>query len=189
MRTLVGLHGGDVSARSEGPGLGSEFQVRLARNIQDVDRSAEVSSPLAEEGGARSAPEEGRPSDAAAPPRRALVVDDNRDAADTLAIMLSLLGMETRCIYDPLQVEDTVAEFAPELVFMDVGMPGRSGYEVARALRATFDGKRLVLVAVTGWGQPEDRMRTAQAGFDHHLVKPPELHAIRDICTQGAPAA
>ena len=111
-------------------------------------------------------------------------MDDNRDAADTLAMMLELLGLEVRRLYDPQSVEDVAASFAPELVFLDVGMPGRSGHDVARALRATGSGERLVLVAVTGWGQPEDRQRTTQAGFDHHLVKPPELQAIQDICTR-----
>ncbi len=122
------------------------------------------------------------------PPRspcRVLVVDDNRDAADTLVMMLRLLGHETRASYDPFAVEAEVAQFAPDIVFLDVGMPGRSGYEVARALRSG-GAPGLTIVAVTGWGQPEDRHRTLSAGFDHHLVKPPDIQAIIDICRRGA---
>lgn len=209
VRTLVTLHGGEVSARSDGPGQGSEFQVRLLRALQGNGAGSE-GTPVQPEPDAAAAPPAPRVADAdhargeahgCAPPphtvdgtaataqaRRALVVDDNRDAADTLALMLSMLGLETRCIYDPLQVDDAVVSFEPDLVFMDVGMPGRSGYDVARALRAAPGGERLVLVAVTGWGQPGDRVRTAQAGFDHHLVKPPELQAIRAICARDLPA-
>jgi signal transduction histidine kinase len=170
VRTLVQLHGGEVGARSDGPGRGSEFRVRLPCVVDTACDRAPAR--------AAHAPERRLWA------RRALVVDDNRDAADTLAMMLELLGLEVRRLYDPQSVEDVAASFAPELVFLDVGMPGRSGHDVARALRATGGGERLVLVAVTGWGQPEDRQRTTQAGFDHHLVKPPELQAIQDICTR-----
>ena len=114
------------------------------------------------------------------------VSDDNRDAADTLAMMLSLLGLEVSTLYEPADFERAFADFTADIVFLDVGMPGRSGYDVARALRALPDGAGVVLVAVTGWGQPEDRQRTLDAGFDHHLVKPPELAAIEAIC--GLPA-
>jgi len=97
--------------------------------------------------------------------------------------MLDLLGMDTLRLYDPLQVEAEFASFAPDIAFMDVGMPGLSGYDLARNLRANVGSARdVVLVAVTGWGQPEDRRRTHEAGFDHHLVKPPELDAIQKIC-------
>jgi CheY-like chemotaxis protein len=108
-------------------------------------------------------------------------------------MMLELLGLEVRRRYDPLGVEDEVAAFAPDAVFLDLGMPGRSGYDVAAALRSR-DAPRTLLVAVTGWGQPEDLRRTREAGFDAHLVKPPELQAIQDICAslrhriQDAPA-
>jgi signal transduction histidine kinase len=210
VRTLVTLHGGEVSARSDGPGFGSEFQVRLLRALEATGSGTDVApshgahesmagvpdAPHAQDDATRgeadatatTTPLSPRTATNNAPARRALVVDDNRDAADTLALMLSMLGLETHCIYDPLQVERVVAAFTPQLVFMDVGMPGRSGYDVARALRAAPGGARLVLVAVTGWGQPGDRMRTAQAGFDHHLVKPPELQAIRDICARDVPS-
>ena len=171
VRTLVQLHDGEVDACSDGPGRGSEFRVRLPC-VAETARDLRAPAPIAH------APER------ALWARRALVVDDNRDAADTMAMMLEMLGLEVQRLYDPQAVEDVVAGFGPELVFLDVGMPGRSGHDVARALRAASGGERLVLVAVTGWGQPEDRQRTAQAGFDHHLVKPPELRSIQDICTR-----
>jgi DNA-binding response OmpR family regulator len=116
--------------------------------------------------------------------RRALVLDDNRDAADTLAMMLDLLGFQVRTLYDPAAFEDAFAAFPAEAVFLDVGMPGRSGYDVAEALRAMPGGNQVLLVAITGWGQPEDRRRSRAAGFDRHLVKPPELAAIHAICRE-----
>jgi signal transduction histidine kinase len=172
VRRLAEMHGGEVSAHSEGLGLGSEFRVRL---------------PRAQPADAATAPDdaEAEPAIASLPTghgRRALVLDDNRDAADTLAMMLELLGLEVRTLYDPTAFEDNYASFAPDVVFLDVGMPGRSGYDVAAALRAGPRGKEVLLVAVTGWGQPEDRRRTREAGFDRHLVKPPELPAIQSIC-------
>ncbi len=168
VQRLTEMHGGRVEVHSDGPGHGSTFRVHL---------------PC---GGATDAAQPAAPTvrDATSVSRRVLVVDDNHDAADTLAMMVRLLGHETRAVYDPLSVETEVAGFAPEIVFLDVGMPGRSGYDVARALRDAH-GDTLVIVAVTGWGQPEDRQRTLQAGFDHHLVKPPDIQAIMDICSKG----
>ncbi len=117
-------------------------------------------------------------------------LDDNRDAADTLAAMIRLLGHTVDCVYDPQGVEQAVERFEPELVFLDLGIPGRSGYDVARALRQGTRGDGLRLVAVTGWGQPEDHRRTQEAGFDGHLVKPPDLDGSRRMCaTVAAPRA
>src|SRR5690606_30923806 len=113
---------------------------------------------------------------------RVLVVDDNHDAADTLAMMVRVLGHEVAQVYDPEQVEAEVERFAPHLVFLDVGMPGRSGYDIARSLRQRHGASTLGIVAVTGWGHAEDRSRTREAGFDEHLVKPPQLDAIRRLC-------
>ena len=172
VQRLTEMHDGQVSAHSEGLGRGSEFCVHLP-----VDPGLAAPEPGSEpETDARAQPPRDRPR------LRALVLDDNRDATDTLAMMLDLLGLATRCMYDPADVEAVVADFAPDVVFLDVGMPGRSGYDVARALRAMHAGAGPLLVAVTGWGQPEDRRRTEEAGFDHHLVKPPELQAIQEIC-------
>ena len=104
--------------------------------------------------------------------RRILVLDDNRDAADTLAMMLELLGHDVRRLYDPFEALEEVERFDPDLVFLDIGMPNLSGYELARRLRALPRGDERVLVAVTGWGQPDDKQRAHTAGFDRHLVKP-----------------
>jgi signal transduction histidine kinase len=176
VRQLVGMHGGSVEARSAGPGEGSEFVVRLPRApagivpVVPAPTAAPATPATPATGGVRG--------------RRALVLDDNRDAADTLSMMLDLLGFQVRTIYDPAQFEEAFAAFPADAVFLDVGMPGRSGYDVAAALRAAPGGRDVLLVAVTGWGQPEDRRRTREAGFDRHLVKPPELAAIHAICRE-----
>jgi PAS domain S-box-containing protein len=169
VRQLVEMHGGTVSVHSEGLGRGSEFRVRLPRAtglpappVAMIDDSA----PVDVRG------------------RRAMVLDDNRDAADTLAMMLELLGFEVHTLYDPTGFEAAFAAFPADAIFLDVGMPGRSGYDVAASVRALPDGDGVMLVAVTGWGQPEDRRRSHEAGFDRHLVKPPGLAAIQAICRQ-----
>jgi signal transduction histidine kinase len=169
VKRIVEMHGGDVQAHSGGLGKGCRFVVRL---------------PCALAHDAGDAPAPARESAPDAPCRRVLVVDDNRDSADTLAMMLELLGHEAERMYDPHAAVEAVARFQPQVVFLDIGMPGLNGYELARRLRAAPGGSALTLVAVTGWGQPEDRRRTHEAGFDHHLVKPPEVEAIQRVCTQ-----
>jgi signal transduction histidine kinase len=174
VRQLTEMHGGEVSVHSDGPGRGSEFRVRLPREeVPAVALEPPVEMPPASASGVR---------------QRALVIDDNRDAADTLAMMLELLGLEVRRLYEPTGFEQAYADCSPDVVFLDVGMPGRSGYDVAQALRAAPGGGSVLLVAVTGWGQPEDRQRTRDAGFDHHLVKPPELATVQSICAALAAA-
>jgi len=170
VKRLVEMHGGDVIAHSDGLGQGSRFEVVLP-----LASASPVAAPAAADASTRGN---------SATPRRALVIDDNQDSADTLAMMLELLGHETRRLYDPRAAVETVAAFAPDVVFLDIGMPGLSGYDVARMLRASPHGSQPVLVAVTGWGQPDDRRRTFDAGFDHHLVKPPEMAAICQICDE-----
>jgi signal transduction histidine kinase/ActR/RegA family two-component response regulator len=172
VKRIVELHGGSIEAYSEGLGRGSRFKVVLPIEpvpvaMMDVASSSEVA--------------------AAQVHCRALIVDDNHDSADTLAMVLTMLGHETHCVYDPQRTEDTVQAFGPDIVFLDIGMPGRSGYDVARSLRATPIGADLTLVAVTGWGHAEDRRRTAEAGFDHHLVKPADMAAISTICNRVSP--
>ncbi len=170
VRHLVEMHDGRVSVHSDGPGLGSEFRIDLP-----VHSGLEIPSRADGQAAYVAGAFEGK--------RRALVVDDNRDAADTLAMMLDLMGLQTRRLYGSSGVEDEVSAFAPDVIFLDVGMPGMNGYDLARALRSGGTARRSpLLVAVTGWGQPEDRRRTSDAGFDHHLVKPPELDAIHAIC-------
>ncbi len=97
-------------------------------------------------------------------------------------MMLQLEGLEVRTLYDPDDFEEAFAAFKPAAVFLDVGMPGRSGYDVATTLRAMPNGDDVLLVAITGWGQPEDRRRTRDAGFDRHLVKPPDLSTLQAVC-------
>ncbi|HET7656298.1 MAG TPA: response regulator [Luteimonas sp.] len=174
VQQLVEMHGGRVSVHSEGPGRGAEFRVWLPETLVESG-GLSAPGPAAAEDPADQAPADGDG-------RRALVLDDNRDAADTLAMMLELLGFEVHTLYDPALFDDSFAAFAPDVVFLDVGMPGRSGYDVANDLRQMPGGQDVLLVAVTGWGQPEDRKRSREAGFDRHLVKPPELPAIQAIC-------
>jgi two-component system CheB/CheR fusion protein len=155
VRTLVELHGGQVSAHSAGPGCGSEFVVRL---------------PAADRGThAGSAPLE-QPSTGGS--MRVLVVDDNEDSAESMRLLLELGGHSARVVADgPSALEEALA-FEPDAVLLDIGLPGMDGYAVARELRARPGGEKLLLVALTGYGQEDDRRRSLEAGIDHHLVKP-----------------
>jgi CheY-like chemotaxis protein len=164
VRSLVQLHGGTVGATSRGAGQGSEFTVRL---------------PLHE--GAAADPDA---TDAARPGvrgRRILVVDDNRDAADTLAMLLKLEGAEVDVAYDGPTALDKIDHFRPRAVVLDLGMPGMSGYEVARWIRDRRELDRLALIALTGFGQDADRRMTAEAGFDHHLTKPADIDTVQAV--------
>jgi CheY-like chemotaxis protein len=155
-RQLVGLHGGSIEARSEGLGLGSEFIVRLPL---DAAAGAEGETPA-----------DARAKDV--PRRRVLVVDDNADAAATLRMMLEVQGHDACAAYTGPAALEALEQFDAEVVLLDLGMPQMDGFEVARRIRATPRGGEILLVALTGWGQPEDRRRTAEAGFDEHLTKP-----------------
>jgi CheY-like chemotaxis protein len=118
---------------------------------------------------------------------RVLIVDDNADSAESLEMILQLLGHETLSLTDPRKALDVSRTFQPDLVFLDIGMPGMSGYDVARALRAdSVAPAQVKLVALTGWGQPEDRRRSEESGFDYHVVKPAELKVIEQICQDVA---
>lgn len=121
----------------------------------------------------RRAPEPPSPSG-----YRLLVVDDNQDAADSLAELLRLQGHEVRVAYSGVAALEMAKTYAPDVAFMDIGMPGMDGYEAARRMRQQPGPGKIVLAALTGWGQQEDRRRTAEAGFDHYLVKPPEREAL-----------
>ena len=158
-KRLVELHGGRIEARSNGPGTGSEFVVWLPVPVP-VDRA------LAQQPAATA------PSAASAPSHRIVIVDDNRDAADSLALMLRVMGHDTRPAYDGLQGLGLAEEFHPYVALLDLGLPRMNGYDMARTIRKTSWGANAVLVAVTGWGQEHDRRRSREAGFDHHLVKP-----------------
>jgi PAS domain S-box-containing protein len=171
VRDIVKMHGGSVQALSDGPGRGCEIVVRLPR----VDAAAAATAsarPIAAHAPSASAP----PSR----PWRILVVDDNVDAASTLARLLMLLGHEVTIAHDGPGALATTARTRPELVFIDIGLPGMDGYEVAAALRGG-GFEHATLVAVTGYGRVEDLQRSRDGGFDHHLVKPVDLAALQRI--------
>lgn len=167
-RRLVEMHGGQLVASSEGLGRGSRFLVTL---------------PLAEEADTVSSAAEGDRPTRTANPVRALIVDDNIDAAATLSLLLQLAGHTTATAHNGLQALQTAAEFKPDVVLLDLGLPGMDGYEVARAIRRLPESGNPVLVAVTGWGTPEDRVRTKQAGFNEHLTKPVDISMIEFLLT------
>lgn len=159
VKQLVEMHGGTVEAYSGGPGQGSEFRVLLPVH-------SAVESPARETFEVQSA----RPVE-----RKILVADDNVDAATSLAMLLELHGNVVRAVHDGEAAVAAAAEFGPDVVFLDIGMPRLNGYDACRQIRANSDGQEVVVVALTGWGQEEDRRRSREAGFDHHLVKPVEL--------------
>ncbi len=171
VRRLVEMHGGSVEAHSAGPEKGSEFVVRL---------------PTVAPAPAEAAPrDEPAPAAEAAAPSRVLVVDDNLDAAKSLAALLKMQGHEVRVAYDGRSALELAAGFLPQFVLLDIGMPGMDGYEVARRLRTIPNLQRARLAALTGWGQPEDRRRSAEAGFDYHLVKPVEPQRLQELLESG----
>ncbi len=167
VKNLVEMHNGSVQAHSAGLGQGSEFTVRLP--LVSVEPIEDATAPLEPE---QAAPISGH---------RLLVVDDNHDAAISLSMLLRLQGHEVRVAHDGASALEIVARFRPDLIFLDIGMPGMDGYEVARRIRKMPGLDTTILVALTGWGQREDRRRTAEAGFNHHLVKPPEPLAVEAI--------
>jgi len=165
VKRLVEMHGGSIEAHSEGPQRGSEFVVRLP-----VALDLKATQPAA--AGGHSAPRSNR---------RILVVDDNRDSADSLATMLNIMGNEVRTAHDGLEAVDLAATFKPEVVLMDIGLPMLNGFDAARRMRDQPGGNGMVIVALTGWGQEEDRRRSQEAGFDHHIVKPVDPFALEKL--------
>lgn len=173
VQRLVEMHGGTVAAESGGLGAGATFIVRL---------------PLA-----ATAAQKGQTHPSAAPvpaphstPRRILVVDDNADAADTLTILLQLDHHETRTVYSGPDAVQAACEFRPEIVFLDIGLPGMNGYEVAQRLRGELGMHDTVLVALTGWGTEDDRRRARAAGFDQHLTKPVTAERVQELLAKIA---
>jgi PAS domain S-box-containing protein len=167
VRRLVELHGGSIEAHSQGPGLGSEFIVRLPVIASIVPAPEKPNGEVAPARSGRS--------------YRILVVDDSRDAAYGLGKMLQMLGHDIRTAYDGLEAVQAEAAFRPDVVLLDIGLPKMNGYEAARQIRKQPWGKNLLLVAVTGWGQEEDKQRAREAGFDHHLTKPVEPEAVLNL--------
>jgi PAS domain S-box-containing protein len=171
VKRLVELHGGTVEASSAGAGQGSTFKVSL---------------PLAENSPAEPAHESAKN---VAPTYRAriLVADDNRDAADTLSLILELDGHEVRTAYDGVEALRIAEEFAPQIALLDIGMPSLDGYQTARRIREQPWGSPMLLVALTGWGQEQDRRQATDAGFNSHLVKPVDPHTIGALIEQVKP--
>lgn len=168
VKRLVEMHDGTVTVTSDGPGKGAEFVVRLP-----VTAAAPVMQVVEEQ-----------------VPRhvqglRLLVVDDNRDAADTLCVLLQMLGHETRVAYDGEAALSAAEEYKPDVVLLDIGLPKADGYVVARRIRKQAWGKGTVLVATTGWGQSSDKEQARRAGFNHHLVKPVDPEALTRILAQA----
>ena len=173
VKSLVEMHGGVVQARSEGLGRGSEFIVRLP---------APAIAAAPEPKGGR------KPTELGWPHRRILVVDDNVDSTNALAKMLTrLYSEEVRVAHDGPEALAAAEEFRPEIVLLDIGLPGMDGYEVARRLQSRPEAEGMLLVALTGWGQESDRERSREAGFDGHLVKPVDPEALRDLLSLSKP--
>ena len=175
VRQLVRLHGGSVDAESGGAGAGSRFTVRLPLAADAAGPAAATSAAAA-------------PAVPGANGLRVLVVDDNVDAAQTLAMILDLDGYTTRVAHSGPQALEAVAAFGPAVVFLDLGMPGMDGYATAAALRRLPGADTPCLVALTGWGADHDRARTREAGFDHHLTKPVELDTVQQLLADMAAA-
>jgi len=171
VRALVEMHGGAVEARSAGLGQGSEFVVRLPT-------VAEAPKP---------GPRPTRGATARPVRRRVLIVDDNQDGAESLAVLLQLGGHETHTAHDGQQAIEDAERLRPDIVLLDIGLPRLNGYEVCRRIREQPWGKELSMVAVTGWGQQEDRRRSQEAGFDTHIVKPVEPEALMDLLASLPP--
>ena len=169
VHSLVHMHGGMVEVHSPGLGQGSEFIVRLPLLLANPDGPGKV---------------QGGPEEQAIPipvRRRILVVDDSRDSADSLGVLVQALGHEVRTAYDGPSALALAETFVPDLVLLDIGMPGMDGYEVARRMRQVPSLHDTLLVAQTGWGQDEDRSRSQEAGFDCHLVKPVERTGLQTL--------
>jgi signal transduction histidine kinase len=175
VRSLVEMHGGSVEVHSDGPGHGTEFVVRLPTASRDTSASKPLIDPI--------------PAPMAVASRRVLVVDDNRDSANSLTKLLRVQKHDARCVFDGLHAVEQVREFQPDVVLLDIGLPGLTGYEAARRIRAENDGRPIILIALTGWGQDEDRLRSRAAGFDYHLVKPVDRAVLARILNHMTPAA
>jgi PAS domain S-box-containing protein len=177
VRGLVHMHGGTVEARSAGPGRGSEFVVRLPVCAHKGPEAAEERFPRRDTAAAASAPSAAR---------RVLVVDDSEDNAESLSQLLRSMDHQTEVAYDGPSAVAAAASFNPEVVLLDIGLPGYDGYEVARRIRATEQGREVRLIAITGWGQDGDKRRAWAAGFDAHLTKPVDPAALLSLIAASA---
>ncbi len=173
---IVELHGGRIEVNSEGLGTGSEFAVRL---------------PLAKKSGEQDQDSVGAGNEANPRSRRlsrsVLVVDDNNNQVESIAMLLKILGCEVRAAHDGVSALEALKEFIPEFALIDIGLPGIDGFELARRIRKVDEFKNIVLIAQTGWGREEDRAESRQAGFDYHLVKPLDFQLLERILTGAEP--
>lgn len=172
VRGIVELHGGSVEARSDGPGRGSEFAIRLSAILPTPPVRLAAIEGVVPEGG---------------PARRILIVDDNRDAARSLALLLALRGHETQVAHDGIEALHAAETFRPAILFLDIGMPRLNGYAAAERLRQTDWGRALTIVALTGWGQEGDKQRSSAAGIDFHLVKPVDPDEVDRLLARIGP--
>jgi PAS domain S-box-containing protein len=169
VKRLIQMHGGSVEARSAGEGQGSEFVVRLPILTGKTDIAS--AGPIAAQ----------KPISA----RRILIVDDNRDSAESLAMLLEITGNKTYQAHDGVEAVEAVEKYRPEVVLLDIGLPKLSGYEVCRHVREQTWGKDIVVIALTGWGQDEDRRKSQEAGFDGHLVKPVDYDKLMALLSSN----
>jgi CheY-like chemotaxis protein len=171
VKGLVGLHEGRVDATSAGPGLGSEFTIHLPRSLVVMETTSN-----AVEVAQLSSKEELQ--------HRVLLADDNRDAVDSLAMLLEINGHAISVAYNGSEAVTLARQSLPHAMILDIGMPDTTGYEVARQIRAEPWGGSVLLIAVTGWGQKEDKSRAVSAGFDHHLTKPVDMNEVEELLQQ-----
>jgi signal transduction histidine kinase/DNA-binding response OmpR family regulator len=162
VRRLIELHQGEVDIMSDGPGLGTEVSIRLPCISEVVQQTSVQAAPPAARGG-----------------KRILIVDDNADAAESIAVLMQIEGHEVKTVTDAMQALACLDEFAPQVAIIDIGLPGMNGYELAAGIRANRSLPKPLLIALTGYGQAEDFDRSRDAGFDHHFVKPAEIQAIQ----------
>jgi CheY-like chemotaxis protein len=175
VKRLVELHGGTVAVSSAGPGAGTEFTLRLPAMREHVVSCA--TSPPQPDQRVQSLL------------RRILVVDDNQDACRSLSLLLKKVGNETETAYDGEEAVSKTESYQPDVILLDIGLPKMNGYDACRAIRARKLARQPVIVALTGWGQEEDRSRSSAAGFDHHLVKPVDFAALNKLLADLPSAA
>ena len=172
VKRLIEMHGGTIEARSDGRDRGSEFLVRL---------------PILNEGRPVASPSETRTQPASAlASLRVLVVDDNADAADSLSMLLRSFGHEVKVAYDGLEAVGAAIAFRPDVALMDIGLPKLYGYDAAKRIREAL-GPGVLLIAITGWGQDDDRRKSHEAGFDHHLTKPVDFNRLLALMAERSP--
>jgi CheY-like chemotaxis protein len=169
VRRLVELHQGEVNVSSDGAGRGTEVSVRLPCISEVVPHAGVQAAPAARQSG-----------------KRILVVDDNADAAESIAVYMRIEGHEVKTVTDALQALGCLEAFAPQAAIIDIGLPGMNGFELATAIRTNEAVMTPLMIALTGYGQAEDFDRSREAGFDHHFVKPADLKAIQAVIDTGS---